>query len=189
MYWSVVGAFVAFDYLVGWLISWFPFYWELKTLFLLFLALPQTQGSTYIYQNYFRPFLAQHESALDEGIIAFNKNAFGFVQSKLTDLVNYVLKSASNQGGQVAAPGGAPNQSAQGRNPLSAVANLWNTYGGAVGAALQSRQQSSATATGALNAGGNTAANLAPRSSGASAYPTPAQEIKQPAFPIPQHQG
>jgi len=59
MYWSVVGAFVAFEYLAEWLISWqvtFPplapcdhyHYsllgcpWELKTAFLLFLSLPQT---------------------------------------------------------------------------------------------------------------------------------------------------
>ena len=64
MYWSVIGAFVAFEYLAEWLISWqvifpplapcdhltlallpsrLPFYWELKTAFLLFLSLPQTQ--------------------------------------------------------------------------------------------------------------------------------------------------
>jgi len=63
MYWSVIGAFVAFEYLAEWLISWqvifpplapcdhltlallpsrLPFYWELKTAFLLFLSLPQT---------------------------------------------------------------------------------------------------------------------------------------------------
>jgi receptor expression-enhancing protein 1/2/3/4 len=59
MYWTVIGAFVAFQYTAEWLISWyvyqhlmclrlirasrFPFYFEIKTLFLLFLALPQIQ--------------------------------------------------------------------------------------------------------------------------------------------------
>lgn len=59
-YWAVVGAFVALEYSGEWLFSWyvfiappalilsktyvrFPFYWELKTVFLLFLSLPQTQ--------------------------------------------------------------------------------------------------------------------------------------------------
>ena len=64
MYWSVIGAFVAFEYVAEWFITWYavfstsylekwylillkriPFYWEVKTLFLLFLSLPQTQVS------------------------------------------------------------------------------------------------------------------------------------------------
>jgi len=47
-YWVVVGAVVAFEYTAEWLLSWLPFYWEIKTLFLLFLSLPQFEGSTYL---------------------------------------------------------------------------------------------------------------------------------------------
>ena len=64
MYWSVIGAVVAFEYIAEWLISWqvltidysvrhtsqtipsscrLPFYWEVKTLFFLYLSLPQIQ--------------------------------------------------------------------------------------------------------------------------------------------------
>lgn len=73
MYWSVVGAFVALEYVAEWVISWyvhlfqnhcqsaefvvrFPFYWELKTLFLLYLALPQTQvSSLLVIRTYMEP--------------------------------------------------------------------------------------------------------------------------------------
>jgi len=60
MYWAVISMVVAFEYLAEWLISWqvsfflvvprltffsqrLPFYWEIKTVFLLFLSLPQSQ--------------------------------------------------------------------------------------------------------------------------------------------------
>lgn len=72
MYWAVVGAFVAFEYVSGWLLDWsvalsahhaphahihvpllsltrVPFYWEARTVFLLFLALPQTQVRFPVY--------------------------------------------------------------------------------------------------------------------------------------------
>jgi hypothetical protein len=58
---SIVGALVGLEYALEWLVSWWesftvyhrqwlmftslrvPFYWELKTIFVLYLALPQTQ--------------------------------------------------------------------------------------------------------------------------------------------------
>jgi receptor expression-enhancing protein 1/2/3/4 len=40
-YWIIIGGVVAFEYTAEWLLCWFPFYWEIKTLFLLFLSLPQ----------------------------------------------------------------------------------------------------------------------------------------------------
>ena len=74
MYWTVVGAFVAFEYTAEWLISWYvtffstspylnytifavhllgtsrlPFYWEAKTIFFLYLSLSQTQVSPRLF--------------------------------------------------------------------------------------------------------------------------------------------
>jgi len=82
MYWSVIGAFVAFEYATEWFISWVPFYWEVKTLFLLFLSLPQIQGSTYIYTAYLQPFFSRNEYHLD----AIQRNVLAFIQAKLADL-------------------------------------------------------------------------------------------------------
>ncbi len=65
MYWVCVGGLVAFENVAQWLVSWyvkrsyfhtsqtpyklrvvrFPFYWEARTILLLFLALPQIQVS------------------------------------------------------------------------------------------------------------------------------------------------
>jgi receptor expression-enhancing protein 1/2/3/4 len=88
MYWSVIGAFVAFEYVAEWFISWLPFYWEVKTLFLLFLSLPQTQGSTYIYTAYLQPLFSRNEHHLD----AIQQNMLAFIQAKLATLWTMVGK-------------------------------------------------------------------------------------------------
>ncbi|KIJ36896.1 hypothetical protein M422DRAFT_101142, partial [Sphaerobolus stellatus SS14] len=42
-----------------------PFYYPLKTLLLLYLVLPQTQGASYIYAAHVYPFLAARETEID----------------------------------------------------------------------------------------------------------------------------
>jgi len=86
MYWSVIGAFVAFEYVAEWFISWLPFYWEVKTLFLLYLSLPQIQGSTYVYTAYLQPVFSRNEHHLDAGLVAIQRNALTFIQEKLAAL-------------------------------------------------------------------------------------------------------
>jgi len=48
----------------------FPFYYEVKTLLILWIVLPQPQGqgnggSTYLFQSHISPFLTNHESTID----------------------------------------------------------------------------------------------------------------------------
>ena len=45
-----------------------PFYYLLKTVFLLYLALPQTAGSAWLYQTQLRPFFAAHENQIDTAL-------------------------------------------------------------------------------------------------------------------------
>ncbi|KAJ2932673.1 hypothetical protein H1R20_g4426, partial [Candolleomyces eurysporus] len=169
-----------------------PFYWEVKTLFLLYLSLPQTQGSTYIYQTYLHPFLAKNEASLDAGIVALQSNALAFIQSKLTDLFNYIARSAGAAGQQNAA--GAPAGSAP--NPAawqSTAASLWNTYGASV---INSLGPAAAAAPGTPNAttpsqrSYPTTPNNARKSSASSTpneYFGSSTAVPNPAFPTPQH--
>ncbi|KZT02422.1 uncharacterized protein LAESUDRAFT_407438 [Laetiporus sulphureus 93-53] len=94
MYWSVMGAFVAFEYVVEWLVDWLPFYYEAKTVFLLFLSLPQTQGSTWVYTAFMHPFFTVKEADIDAGIDAAQSNLLTYSQERLTALVQYGLKLA-----------------------------------------------------------------------------------------------
>ncbi|KAH7930559.1 hypothetical protein BV22DRAFT_1028277 [Leucogyrophana mollusca] len=132
MYWAVIGAFVAIEHTVGPFISWFPFYWELRTIFLLYLSLPQTEGSTYIYKSYLQPFCARNEAELDSGIAAAQHNVVGFCQSRFSSLLDIFWsllnktpvtkqfqKDAQNQTGATGAGGYS----------LDSVKSLWNAYG------------------------------------------------------------
>jgi len=140
MYWCTVGVLVGIEYVCEWLISWFPFYWEVKTLFLLFLALPQTQGSTWVYQSYLEPFFQQNEQDLDNGILSVQSTAFTFVQSKF-QTVWEALWGLINKNGRPGAgaqdqqrPGApSPHQSYQGQpgtapSPYDTARQLFNTY-------------------------------------------------------------
>jgi receptor expression-enhancing protein 1/2/3/4 len=136
MYWTVIGAFVAFEYVAEWFISWLPFYWEVKTTFLLFLSLPQTQGSTYVYTTYLQPFFSKNESALDADIITIQRNAIAFTKARLLwiwEFVNGMLNKLPASG-QSPASGQASSSAAP---PLEAIMGLWRTYSPSIISALQ----------------------------------------------------
>ncbi|KAM0792230.1 hypothetical protein ACM66B_004926 [Microbotryomycetes sp. NB124-2] len=68
MFWVVMGIVMTFESTLEWLVTWVPFYYEVKTLVILWLTLPQIQGSTYIYVAHVHPFLTQHEDEIDQAI-------------------------------------------------------------------------------------------------------------------------
>lgn len=88
MYWAVVGAFIAIENILGFLMSWLPFYWELRTLFLLYLSLPQIQGSTYVYKTYLEPFCRINEAEFDAGIASVTSSILEFFQSCVTSVTD-----------------------------------------------------------------------------------------------------
>jgi receptor expression-enhancing protein 1/2/3/4 len=89
-----------------------PFYWEMRTVFLLFLSLPQfkarsiliffreianrlkvvltcyflfiPQGSTYVYKAYLEPFLIQNESDIDATIASARDETVHFIHSRIS---------------------------------------------------------------------------------------------------------
>ncbi|KAI0361401.1 hypothetical protein OH77DRAFT_1417659 [Trametes cingulata] len=166
MYWSVVGAFVAVEYVSGWLLDWIPFYWEVRTVFLLFLALPQTQGSTWVYTTYLQPFLLKNQADIDASISAAQTNALTFIQSRLQvfwqTFWDLATKASANPN-QPRAPGAgaAPQPSAgaggSGANPIDVARSLWASYGSSL---LGAVQQAAKPATGAQPAA--SAASVAP---------------------------
>ncbi|ORZ28138.1 TB2/DP1/HVA22-related protein, partial [Lobosporangium transversale] len=66
MYWTVMGIFSLVEFVLDTFIFWLPFYYEIKLLFVLWMILPQTQGSIYLYQAVVDPYLSQHEHDIDK---------------------------------------------------------------------------------------------------------------------------
>jgi len=155
MYWSVMGFISAFEYVAEWLISWIPLYYAFKTLFLLFLALPQTQGSTFIYSVHLAPLLRGHEEQIDSALTQVKLAIYEFVQDKLRTIWSQAVGGTTNA---AAVPQAAPNVAAVNppsmADPLSGAAQMvsgwWNAYAPAIvatGAAyIASRQQAAEAA-------------------------------------------
>ncbi|CAO1626745.1 unnamed protein product [Sympodiomycopsis kandeliae] len=75
MYWSVVGTIQIIEGWGEWAWSWLPFYSLFKMAFTLWLVLPQTKGSTYLYVNYLGPFLNSHEDDIDVALESARRKA------------------------------------------------------------------------------------------------------------------
>ncbi|KAI8384960.1 TB2/DP1, HVA22 family-domain-containing protein [Radiomyces spectabilis] len=64
-YWTVVGFVQILEYFSDILLYWFPFYYLFKTLFVLWLTLPQFRGAEVLYGRFLRPFLVNAQSDID----------------------------------------------------------------------------------------------------------------------------
>lgn len=63
-YWVVYGAFTFIESFVSIVLYWFPFYYTFKTLAIVWLALPQTQGAKIMYHKVVRPVFLQFSRSI-----------------------------------------------------------------------------------------------------------------------------
>jgi len=135
MYWSVLGCVVAVEYVAEWLISWIPLYYTVKTIFLLYLALPQTKGSSYLYVYHLQPFFHSHESQIDATLASVKTRVYTFLQERLRALWEQIAASIGQQQANTMSSSGAVNSAPPPtlNNPASGPAQLaasfWTSYG------------------------------------------------------------
>jgi len=156
MYWSVLGCVVGVEYVAEWLVSWIPLYSTFKAIFFLYLALPQTQGSTYIYTIHLRPFFVKHETQIDMAILEVRVKAYRFLQEKARSIWSAMIHILTSGGVPdanatgVVGGGGQTDQSsptvAPG-GPTQLLSSLWTTYGPGIvaGGTALLRQTAAAT--------------------------------------------
>jgi receptor expression-enhancing protein 1/2/3/4 len=107
-----------------------PFYYEMKTFFLLYLALPQTRGSTYLYKYHLEPFFHAHESEIDAALASFKARVYRFLQERLRLLWDHVAATIGQpprSGEFVGTVDAAPPSDPLGPGQL--VSRFWQTYG------------------------------------------------------------
>ena len=67
IYWIVFALVTLTEELADLFLSfWFPLYYELKILFLIWLLSPATRGATYMYRHFIHPTLTKKEEDIDE---------------------------------------------------------------------------------------------------------------------------
>ncbi|KLO20756.1 hypothetical protein SCHPADRAFT_934569 [Schizopora paradoxa] len=132
-YWSVMAVVIAAEYTVEWLVSWFPFYWEIKTLVLLFLSLPQIQGSTWVFDSYLAPIISKNEAQLEAHIGSAQSNVVVWAQGRISVILDFVFNALGKARTQAQANGAPDQQSSQQRTAVQgateAVFGLWRAYG------------------------------------------------------------
>jgi receptor expression-enhancing protein 1/2/3/4 len=126
-----------------------PFYYLFKMLFLLYLALPQTQGASYLYQTQLEPTLRAHEQQIDAALAQLRARAIAFLQARARMLWDSIVTSTSapQHAHSVEPSSGSsvhpPALSASVSGPTQMLGTLWRTYGPAIiasGTALLQRQ-------------------------------------------------
>nr|CDJ80733.1 TB2 DP1 and HVA22 related protein domain containing protein [Haemonchus contortus] len=66
MYWIVFAIYTLIEALADIFISfWFPFYYQLKIVFVLWLLSPWTKGASILYRKWIHPTLSKHEQDID----------------------------------------------------------------------------------------------------------------------------
>ncbi|KAG2356351.1 TB2/DP1, HVA22 family-domain-containing protein [Suillus spraguei] len=139
MYWSVLGCIVGVEYAAEWLVSWVPFYYLVKTIFLLYLALPQTCGSSYLYINHLEPFFHKHESQIDATLASFKTRIYSFIQQRFRTLWDALAATIGQQqqaqftpAGGVTDTGVPPTLADPASGPARLAMGLWHSYGPAI---------------------------------------------------------
>nr|XP_025729659.1 receptor expression-enhancing protein 4 isoform X4 [Callorhinus ursinus] len=81
MYWIVFALFMAVETFTDIFISWFPFYYEIKMAFVLWLLSPYTKGASLLYRKFVHPSLSRHEKEIDTCLMQAKERSYETVLS------------------------------------------------------------------------------------------------------------
>ncbi|PNJ76924.1 receptor expression-enhancing protein 4 isoform X1 [Pongo pygmaeus] len=106
MYWIVFALFMAAEIITDIFISWFPFYYEIKMAFVLWLLSPYTKGASLLYRKFVHPSLSRHEKEIDayivqakersyETVLSFGKRGLNIAASAAVQAATKVLRAPS----------------------------------------------------------------------------------------------
>lgn len=81
-------------------------YSEAKLAFFIFLWYPKTKGTTYVYDSFFRPYVAKHETEIDRNLlelrtragdiaVVYWQRAFSYGQTRVFDILQFVAAQST----------------------------------------------------------------------------------------------
>ncbi|XP_044756756.1 receptor expression-enhancing protein 1-like isoform X4 [Coccinella septempunctata] len=97
MYWIVFALFTSAETFTDVFLSWFPFYYEIKIVTVIWLLSPATKGSSILYRKFVHPMLSSREQEIDEYISKAKEQSYKQVldigQKGVTVLMQTAIKS------------------------------------------------------------------------------------------------
>jgi len=90
MYWIVFALFTTLETFLDIFFSWFPFYYELKILFILWVLSPATHGSSLLYKKLVHPLLTSREKEIDELIEKTKQQGYSTFLQLFSSGFNYM---------------------------------------------------------------------------------------------------
>ncbi|XP_045467555.1 receptor expression-enhancing protein 4 isoform X2 [Harmonia axyridis] len=97
MYWIVFALFTTAETFTDVFLSWFPFYYEIKIITVIWLLSPATKGSSILYRKFVHPMLSSKEQEIDEYISKAKEQSYKQVldigQKGVTVLMQTAIKS------------------------------------------------------------------------------------------------
>ncbi|XP_032890871.1 receptor expression-enhancing protein 1 isoform X4 [Amblyraja radiata] len=116
MYWIIFALFTTAETFTDLFLPWFPFYYELKIAFVIWLLSPYTKGSSVLYRKFVHPTLSSKEQEIDEylsqakdrsyeAVVQFGRRGLNVAASaavtaaaKVSHLLNLILCMAIKEG-------------------------------------------------------------------------------------------
>ncbi|XAR61667.1 hypothetical protein NMG60_11016152 [Bertholletia excelsa] len=136
-YWILVAVLTVCERIGDTFVSWVPMYSEAKLAFFIYLWFPKTKGTTYVYDSFFRPYIARHETEIDRNLlelrtragdiaVSYWQSAASYGQTRIFDILQYVAAQSTPrprpaqpqpQGGRARQPNAAPPRRAHVKTP------------------------------------------------------------------------
>ncbi|XP_042332759.1 receptor expression-enhancing protein 4 isoform X2 [Sceloporus undulatus] len=106
MYWIVFALFMATEMITDTFISWFPFYYEIKMAFVVWLLSPYTRGASLFYRKFIHPTLSRKEKEIDEFILQAKERGYetlvSFGKKSLNVAATAAVQAATKSQGALA---------------------------------------------------------------------------------------
>ncbi|KAL0360562.1 UNVERIFIED_CONTAM: HVA22-like protein i [Sesamum radiatum] len=128
-YWILVAVLTVCERIGDMFIGWVPMYAEAKVAFFIYLWFPKTKGTTYVYDSFFRPYVAQHETEIDRNLLELRTRAgdmavlywqkvANYGQTRIFEILQYIASQSTparpaqpqQQGSRVQKPDVPPNR-------------------------------------------------------------------------------
>nr|XP_043632317.1 putative HVA22-like protein g isoform X2 [Erigeron canadensis] len=105
-YWILVAVLTVSERIGDTFVSWVPMYSEAKLAFYIYLWYPKTQGTSYVYDSFFRPYISKHETDIDRNLmelrtrvgdmfVLYWQNAATYAQTRIFDVLQYIASQST----------------------------------------------------------------------------------------------